>query len=782
MKRINTTLSIISIIAVIFALSSCMPTKRMKDRPLLKGNEIVLKGDEKYKGDLYGFIQQEPNKRVLGVFWSKPWLYEKLDTKDPSKVNRWLNRSFATPTIYYDRSAAVVSAEQMKQYLQSRGFFNADVSYAVDDKDKATVTYTVKTGTPYRMRTIEYNFVDTTLKPFIFNDLASSLLKEGNSYDAYKLDNERTRITKMLRQNGYYNFSKEYIRYRVDSTLGNHQTKVIVDFLQKKAGQSNDGNIVFKPHRRYKIGEIRINPDQTILLSQQAEYDTLYLDYKKSRRAKDSVHLQFVHDKPIRVKPKTYARRIEFKNGQFYNTQKVQKTYDGLAGLNITQFASMDFTENFDAAIGDTLGYLDCNILINRRSVHSFSIETEGTNTAGRPGVAGRLVYQNKNIFRGGEVFDLSLSGALEAQSNTSSSEEDEFLFFNTIEGGVDANLKIPQFLIPIRPEVFSRDYHPFTTIHAGYNYQKREDYTRYLSNFSLGYKWKQSKTKDHMLYPIDINAIKIFKEEAFEERLLELDKKYQEQYTDHLISSLKYSFIFNNQDIQANEDFFYFRANVESAGFLMNLLNNQIGMGMDEEDYSTIFNIRYAQYLRTDFDLRYYHYLTPKATVVFHTLMGVGLPYGNSDALPFEKSFYAGGANGLRGWEIRSLGPGGYSDPDGEDYDRIGDILMEFSTEFRFPIYSYFNGALFVDAGNIWLLKDSEDYPKGVFKAENFLGQMAMDAGIGIRIDLQFFILRVDSAVPIRIPKRDPGNRWQTFGDITFKDFVWNFGIGYPF
>ena len=204
--------------------------------------------------------------------------------------------------------------------------------------------------------------------------------------------------------------------------------------------------------------------------------------------------------------------------------------------------------------------------------------------------------------------------------------------------------------------------------------------------------------------------------------------------------------------------------------------------MGQDESDYSTLLNIRYSQFLRTDFDFRYYHYLDRNNSLVFRTMIGIGLPYGNSDVLPFEKGFYAGGANGLRGWEIRSLGPGGYVDPQGFRYDRIGDILMEFSSEYRFPIYSYLNGALFADAGNIWLLNQSADYPKGHFEFDNFLSQMAVDAGFGLRLDLQFFIIRTDAAIPLRKPSRSAGDRWKPLSEIAFRDFIWNFGIGYPF
>ncbi len=745
-------------------------------------NEVQVEGAKKVdKSTLSGFIQQESNSRILGVFWFKPWLYEKLDKEDPGKVNQWMMRNFAESPVYFDKSLAIASASQMEEWLFSKGYFNANVDHQVDDRDKARVTYYVKTGNPYRIRNIEYVFRDSTLRPFVLADTAQALIKEEDVYDVDILDKERGRITQRLREKGYYRFSKDFVRYRVDSALSSNQVDLYMDLLPRKITSRPDTADLIRPHKRFKIDDIIINPDQTIF-SDESETDTLVIHYRKNKKASDSTTLKFVHNKPIRVKPKTYARRISLKNNRYYDFRQVQKTYDGLAGLNITQFVSMDFPENDSKSDSDTLGFLDCKIRINRMDIHSVSAETEGTNMAGRPGIAARLVYQNKNIFRGGEVLDLSLSGALEAQSNTSPARDDGFLFFNTIEGGADINLNLPKFLLPVAPEFFSRDYHPTTNIRGGYNYQRRTDYTRYLANVSLGYRWRQSKAKRHILSPIDLNAIKIFTEPGFQERLSQLDQKYQEQYTDHLIASMKYSFIWNTQNVSKNQDFFFLRANIETSGLLLNFLNRNTGLGEQQDNYSTLFNIRFAQFLRTDFDFRYYHYLDKGNTLVFRSMMGIGLPYGNSDALPFEKGFYAGGANGLRGWEVRSLGPGGYSDLEQASYDRIGDILLEFSTEYRFPIYSYLNGALFMDAGNIWLLDESNSYPDGHFTADRFLNQMALDAGLGFRVDLQFFIIRIDAAMPVRMPDKEPGNRWRSVFDMKVKDLVWNFGIGYPF
>ena len=775
---------IISFAAALF-LFSCMPVRKAERNGFLKKNNLEITGHKVDKGDLEDFIQQEPNKKLLGVLWFKPWLYQKLDSSKNTGVNKWLRSNLASPPVYFNISEAQRSTEMMSQYLFSKGFFDAEVAFSEKEKnDKVSVTYNIQTREPYYIQNINYQFQDSLLKPWVLQDTAEALIKAGDKYDSYILDDERERITGNLREVGYYRFNKEYVRYLVDSSLRGNQLDVHVQLLPRKYPSPDVPNkMLTRSHKRYKINRIIVHPDQKMVGSTATKSDTVQLQYRESVRDTTTTPYTFIYDLPMRVKPVTYMRRIKMSPGDWYDQRKAQRTYSGLAGLKITRFVNIDFTQTNSYDIQDSVGGLDCKININRKPVHSLSLETEGTNTAGRPGLASRLVYTNKNIFRGSEVFNISLTGAVEAQGNTLESDN-KFLIFNTIESGIDANLTIPHFLLPVRPEFFSKDYHPTTNIRTGYNYQKRPDYVRYILNASLGYSWRQSETKRHMLTPLNINAVKIFTEPGFEERLDSLvNQKYREQYTNHLLASLKYSFIYNTQNISEYGDFFYLRANAESSGILMDFLHQYAGLGGEQSGYNTLFNIRYAQFLRTDFDFRYYHYLNQKNTLVFRTLFGVGIPYGNSDALPFEKGFYAGGANGMRGWRVRTLGPGGYNDPDAGGFDKIGDLQLEFNTEYRFPIYSFFEGALFADAGNIWLLdKSSDDYPKGHFDLDTFMQQMAIDAGFGLRLDFQFFTLRVDAALPLREPSKPAGSRWQGMSEMEFNDVVWNFGIGYPF
>lgn len=338
----------------------------------------------------------------------------------------------------------------------------------------------------------------------------------------------------------------------------------------------------------------------------------------------------------------------------------------------------------------------------------------------------------------------------------------------------------IPKFLAPINEEVFSRYFRPKTLISVGYNLQDRIEYDRIISNITFGYEWSQSKFINQILYPIDINLVKVSTTPEFDSILAGESERYRTQYTDHLILGLRYSYIYNNQELNKIKDFYYFRINFESAGNLLNLFVGATGQTENSEGYETAFGIRYAQYAKSNFDFRYYFVLDKKHSVAIRSFTGVAIPYGNSIDIPFEKGYFGGGANGMRAWPLRYLGPGAYQDI--QQIERVGDIMIEGNIEYRFPIYKIFTGGLFYDVGNIWLLKENETFPGGEFNFDNFIGQLAMDVGVGIRLDFNYFIFRVDVAQKLRDPARAVADRWVIGSGGDWFEVAWNLGIGYPF
>jgi hypothetical protein len=275
---------------------------------------------------------------------------------------------------------------------------------------------------------------------------------------------------------------------------------------------------------------------------------------------------------------------------------------------------------------------------------------------------------------------------------------------------------------------------------------------------------------------------VSIFPDSAFIRKIIELnDPRLTNQYSDHFIMIMKYSYIFNNQQRGKNKNFKYFRWNIESGGNLLEMIKNLSNAPKNEDGYYTVMNIPYAQYVRSDIEFRHYFALSTQNRLVARALLGVGVPYGNSPSLPFEKGFYVGGANGMRGWEYRDLGPGSFRDSSGAYFERMGDITFGANLEYRFPVYSFLKGAVFMDFGNIWLLYSSTTFPGGKFSFDKFLGEIAVDGGLGARLDFDFFIFRIDAAIALKDPSYPTGERWQ-FNHLQLKQVIWNFGIGYPF
>ena len=391
--------------------------------------------------------------------------------------------------------------------------------------------------------------------------------------------------------------------------------------------------------------------------------------------------------------------------------------------------------------------------------------------------------YNNKNIFRGAETFQLSLKYGLEAQNRLDLGDpEGQRKMFNTQEFGISASIHFPRFLSFFYHTNFARDYQPSTSVTVGYNMQIRYFYSRYISTASFGYDWKGSNRMRHTLLPIYINSVKIANiNPIFQDYLNEqTNQRKKDQYSNHLLLGLRYSLIYNTQRLQKTGSFFYLRADFESSGHLLSLFNKTKLIG-ENEGYYELFGVRYAQYVRSSFDIRQHIDLGKSNWLVFRQFIGLGIPYGNSSDMPFERSFYAGGANGMRGWVYRGVGPGSYEPPTNIDIERIGDVQLELNAEYRFPIRNIFNGAIFTDVGNVWTYRPNETIPNGEFLFNSFYKQLAFDAGVGLRIDASFLIIRVDLAYALRntYPNNE-GSYWLFYKGFENLKFCW--GIGYPF
>lgn len=616
--------------------------------------------------------------------------------------------------------------------------------------------------------------------------MKSGLLVEGMPYNFYLLDQERERIGREMRNRGFYYFSTDFVFYEIDSMIGNRQLDVHVQIRDPRqfVGMSGDQPVYLTlKHNRYAIRNIYVYPRYDLRSGLYPWTDTLV--YEAPLRVGDSIanRLYFIYSGKLRIRPAALRHAIYFSKGSIYNLSAVENTYKSLSDLPVYRYVNLDFSEADTTGIGRSrVGWLDCHIQLSRTQVHGLSVETEATNTGGDLGISGNVVYQNRNLLRGGEVLRVRLRGAAEMQKSFRTTQKSKLLLFNTYETGIETSLTFPRFIGPVRNDYFPAHLKPRTSLNFGYNYQDRPDYRRYITNAGLTYRFRRSEFSEHQLTPLEVNAIKIYATPEFQALIDSIDDQgIRNQYSNHLIPSLRYSYVFSDQVLGKVRNFRYFRLYLESAGNLIYLYNNLTGSQKNEEGDFTLLGIRYAQFVKTSFDVRFFRMFDATHVLAFRIFGGIAVPYGNSDYLPFEKGFFGGGANGMRGWALRSLGPGSYAPLEGKTYNRMGDIQLETNLEYRFPIYGAFRGALFADLGNIWLIRENPLYPDGVFNPGKFYREFALDGGVGFRFDFTYFVFRLDAALPILDPAR-PGGDYYVLPEARISSLVWNFGIGYPF
>ena len=392
--------------------------------------------------------------------------------------------------------------------------------------------------------------------------------------------------------------------------------------------------------------------------------------------------------------------------------------------------------------------------------------------------MGGNLNYQHKNLFHGAEILNVKLSGSLQRQTKTETTDA-----FNIIEFGVESSLETPSFILPFRTSKWYRKLDPRTSLTVAYNYQHRPDYTRKITTVLTTYSWKANDYLRFLVSPIDLNTVRIpERTEAFDQRIK--GKYIENSYKDYFIIGSRYSILYQNRNPQKRTDFSYFRWNLDLAGNLLHLLhqstNNQDTTG---RGYYEIYNLQYAQFVKTDVDYRYYHYLSERDQLVTRLFAGVAIPYGNATAVPFVRQYYAGGAEGIRAWSVRDLGPGTYRDTSATYPNQTADIKLEFNLEYRFDIIKSFKGAWFADMGNIWALKEDANRPGAEFNLDTFYKQLAIGTGFGLRLDLNFAVIRLDGGVKVKDPAVSGPDSWTLFHNkFRFKSITWQFGIGYPF
>lgn len=789
--------------------SKCNPTKKLADDEYLVSSvkidckkfskENCIESRSKCKSclvnedDLKSVIKQKPNRQIFGFIRFHLWLYnhglkkkEKIEKKNKKKSSVKIkkrdkedkvNTSVGEPPVILDTLLTTKSEAQIKRYLEGKGFFNSQVNstyknfrfLGIKQKQQKKIVYTIKTGSAYKIRNKSYTGKDSIITHYIKQDTTKSLVKKGDNFDVDKLEAERVRITRMLKNLGYYYFDKELITYKADSS-GKKQKIDLIYNIKGLPVKVND-SIVYKLHRKCYINNVNVfvncdkngNKDN---YTQTIEEDINFFEPEGKNR----------------YNYKTLAKAILFNLDNYYQLAHHDATYQRLAELGVFKFITIDITPDQSDDI-----LLNINIILTSSKSKSITLEPKLTNNIGNLGIYGNVGFQNKNTFKGAEKLTLSVAGGLQAQQllfedkSQQQSELEKIPYFNTYEIGPELKLEFPKLFIPfLNQDRVSENSNPSTEFDLIYNFQKRQDFSRNVFKASMAYKWNETKQKQHIIQPLELSLIRLFPSPAFRDFLATSNDAFViNSYKDHLIAASTYSFIYKS-DLNKKRNYSYFRFNVEAAGNLLNLYSNLTNNKKDSATNSYhIIGIRYAQYVKTDVDFRRYFNFRSSSFVV-RNYLGAALPYGNLNVMPFQRAFYGGGANEMRAWQVRTLGPGGLADSSiFTAIDQVGDLKFETNFEYRFDITNLFELAIFTDMGNIWLMEKDPKRPEADFQTDKIWKHMAIGTGVGLRLDFSFFILRFDLGFKLKNPARD--NPYK-IGFQKNESGVFNLGIGYPF
>lgn len=757
---------------IVMLFYSCSPVKYVGEREYLL-NKVTVKTESKdvSKTEIKKNIRQKPNTRILGVARFHLGLYNLSGRDGEKKFNKWLRNIGEAPVIYSD-FLTERSKLQILQYLHNKGYYEAEVEDTVIFKKKrANLEYRVCPGEVTRIAEFDYkdkyNYTanilsDTTaLMQEVVPGMKATLVKTNDPLDVDVLEQERERITRMLREKGYFNFSKNYIQFYADTTLKQAgQARLLMSI----AGNPVDTNAYFK----YKIGKININFDYDPLVfmkGRDSSYvDTSFSDYGITYRGK------------LKIKPRLITETIQFKAGELYDVQKVVDSYSRLQALNLFKFINIVFKEERNRK-GENL--LVCDVQLTPVKRQSYNVFLEGTHNSGNIGVGGNFTYNHRNLFKSGENLSVSFWGALKKE------QFNEGKIFSTKEVGVELSLVSPQFWFPFfRLEDFRRNFAPKTSLSFSYSYEHTPFYDRKIAGAKFGYLWRKSDQKWRYSFDlIDFNYVMMERVDAgFIDSLK--NEYVKSAYKSHLILSANFTGIYTDQKLNAAGSYNYFRGNFETSGnflWAMDQLFDARRIFRDGERYYETLGVRYAQYVKADGEYRFNHYLNRANTIVYRLFLGCGYPYGNMKVLPFEEAFYGGGANGIRAWQARTLGPGSYVAEDNYP-NSVGDFKLEANIEYRFKLFWLLEGAFFVDAGNIWNINKYENR-KGTMLGRDFYKQIAVGTGAGLRVDANFFLLRFDWGIKMRDPAKPEKQRFVLVNNGRWmKHTVFNIAIGYPF
>jgi outer membrane protein assembly factor BamA len=724
---------------------------------MIEEKEIIPdKADLKNQLDV--LAKPAPNGKLLGLFRLKLWLYN----------IGFFKETLGEPPVLLQSAAPDRIAGRMSTLLESKGYFLPDVHYKLrEEENTADIQYVIAVSSPYRINGITVTGTNATLVEAIRSTMGQTLLTSGAQYDLLKLKQERERIDAALKEKGYFYFSPDFIVFQADSTSGN---KTIDLSLRVKR------TIPVEATRVYTIGNIYIYSGYSL------NRDSVIIPLGDTVSIGDCSYI----DLDRKFQPDVICRSSFFRKGELYSRKNHDLTLNRLMNLGVFKFVNIRFV-NADSA---DIPRLEPHIYLTPLSLKNLRFELQGVSQSNN--LAGPVLnssYRNRNLFGGAELFTLSFEAGLEMPIGGGQPGG------NSYDIGARGELDLPKFMTPFGLDNVSSFFVPKTRIVLGLNLLHRLQYYQLFSvDASFGYNWKESISKEHNFNPLAITIAHLTNTTQKFNDLLNANPLLRKSFEEQFIIGQNYSFTYNDQLEKDHKNHLYFKGDIDLSGNLLQLVQSLfIKHNATPETPYEIFGAPYSEYYKFDIDLRqYYNTMDQRASIASRLIAGIGVPYGNSATLPYVKQFYIGGTNSVRAFSARGLGPGSYKIPDSvaakSFLDQAGDIKLEFNTEYRFPLISILKGALFVDAGNIWLLRNDPDRPGGTFSGKTFLDEIAVGTGFGVRLDLSFFILRFDLAFPLRIPYLPQGERWVinkiNIGDSSWRknNLAFNIAIGYPY
>ena len=762
------------VVLLLQCLCGCSAERFLQEDEVIL-QKVKLTSDNKHvkAGDYRLHVRQEANSRWFNLVKVPLGIYCLSGTDTTKRINRFVQRIGEAPVVY-DEQMAHYSRRSMESALQGRGYLHATVSLDTTGGKgrRCKVHYHMSPGERYYVNEINFSFDSEQMQREVLADTARSLLYKGMPLDASLLAEERTRIIRTLQNKGYYDLHKDFISYRADTLFGDRGVRLTLNMLCPPEIDAR------KAYSRHRLRHVNVYEDVT----PSDSADTC--SYR-------GLHYGF--DERLHIHKRVYSDHVHVRPDSLYSSEAVQRTYAGLNSLPAISYSGVRFSEVPADTTGMHHSALDCDILVHRAKPHSISTELEGTNTSGDLGAAVSITYSNRNLFRHAESLSLKLRGAYEAITGLEGYND-----ANYIEYGAEANLRFPSLMFPFIKEDTRKHLLASTDFTLMFNSQDRPEFHRRVLTAAWSYNW-QHRLLSNIRHRVDLLSLNYvympWISETFRNNYLEGDDpRYavlRYSYENLFIMKTGYGVTLRSRGITSAQALqksngYQMRFNVELAGNLLYGLSKLFSAEKNAEGQYSIFDIAYSQYAKFDFDFSKNFIIDSRNSLAVHAAFGIAIPYGNSDIVPYEKRYFAGGANSVRGWSVRELGPGSYKGEDGQvDFiNQTGNLKLDLSVEYRTHLFWKLQGAAFIDAGNIWNTRNYLAQPGSQFKFNEFYRQIAVSYGLGIRLNFDYFILRFDGGMKAINPTEPHTNRlhYPIICPKFSRDFTFHFAVGLPF